>query len=160
MLVGVQGQRETQFDGGRVMLDATARGIFLDVPETHHDLLRDPHTGILTTVNGAGRPQATAVFFLVDANGLLKGSVTTDRQKYRNLLRNPSCSLFILDPDNRRRALEIRADAELVPDPEMDVLRQFAARYDMPFETLARSGNQDRVAMILRPRRIVAKSAQ
>jgi len=139
--------------------DGDRTNVFDEVPESHHDLLRDAHTAVMTTVDGKGRPQSSAVFYAVDDDGVLVGSVTTDRQKYRNLQRNPATTLFILDPENRRRALEIRAEVELVPDPDKDVLRLFAARYDMPFEVLARSGNQDRVVMRFRPWRVVAKSA-
>jgi len=133
--------------------------VLSEVPISHHDLLVDPHTAVMTTVDEKGRPQSTAVFYVVDEDGLLLGSVTTDRQKYRNLLRNPSCSLFILDPTNRRRALEIRADVELIPDPDMQVLHHFAKRYDMPFDVLARSGNRQRVAVRFKPWHIVAKAA-
>jgi PPOX class probable F420-dependent enzyme len=139
--------------------DDAGGGIYRDVPASHHDLLREPHTAILTTVDRHCRPQSSAVFFVVGDDGVLRGSVTSDRQKYRNLLENPSCSLFILDPSNRRRALEIRADVEMRPDPDMSVLRAFASRYDLPFEVLAQSGNRERVMMTFTPRRVVAKSA-
>ena len=139
------------------MSDHDGASVLEQVPASHHDLLLDPHTAVMTTVDPSSRPQSSAVFYALDDEGVLVGSVTTDRQKYRNLRRNPSCTLFILDPENRRRALEIRADVEMVPDPDKRVLRLFAARYDMPFEVLARSGNQDRVEMRFRPWRVVAK---
>lgn len=55
--------------------------------------------------------------------------MTTTRQKYKNLLRNPVASLFIFDPANPLRTLEIRADVELVPDRDKDLLPLFAKQY-------------------------------
>ena len=49
------------------------------------DLIDEPRIAVLTTVGANGRPQSTAVWFLVDDDGVLKTSITTDRQKYRNL---------------------------------------------------------------------------
>src|SRR5215207_1623780 len=80
----------------------------LDVPDTHVDLLEAPNTAVLTTIGANGQPQSTAVWFLVE-DGVLKTSITTDRQKYRNLSRNPKATLFVLDPTNPYRTVEIRA---------------------------------------------------
>src|ERR1700735_1698419 len=95
-------------------------------PESHHDLLTSPLTAALTTVDAEGRPQSTAVWYLVDDDGLLKGSITDDRQKYKNLSRNPNCSLLIIDPSNPWRTLEIRAEVELSADPDKAMVSKFA----------------------------------
>jgi hypothetical protein len=84
-------------------------GVLDDVPESHRDLLRSALTATLTTIDGRGRPHSTAVWYLVDEDGQLKGSITSDRVKYRNLSRNANCDLFIIDPANVFRTLEIRA---------------------------------------------------
>ncbi len=100
--------------------------ILQEVPESHRDLLLAPLTATLTTIDSGGRPQSTAVWYFVDDDGLLKGSITSDRQKYKNLQRNRSCDLFIIDPQNPYRTLEIRADADLSPDPDKATVRKFA----------------------------------
>src|SRR5438067_8900811 len=102
------------------------------LPATHADLLDAPNTAVLTTVGADGQPQSTAVWYLVDDDGALKTSITTDRQKYRNLTRNPKATLFILDPANPFRTLEIRATVKLAPDPDKALLPKFAARYKTP----------------------------
>jgi hypothetical protein len=53
-------------------------GVLDDVPESHRDLLRSALTATLTTIDGRGRPHSTAVWYLVDEDGQLKGSITSD----------------------------------------------------------------------------------
>src|SRR5215212_9820247 len=100
-----------------------------EVPDSHADLLDAPNTAVLTTVGADGQPQSTAVWFLVDDDGALKTSITTDRQKYKNLARHPKATLFVIDPANPYRTLEVRAEVELAPDPDKELLPKFAARY-------------------------------
>jgi PPOX class probable F420-dependent enzyme len=125
------------------------------IPATHVDLLDAPNTAVLTTVGADGQPQSTAVWFLVDDDGAIKTSITTDRQKYKNLARTPKATLFVLDPQNPFRTLEVRAEVELAPDPDKALLPKFAARYNVPLEVLEQAG-ADRVVATLSPLRVVA----
>jgi PPOX class probable F420-dependent enzyme len=126
-----------------------------EIPETHADLLAAPLTAVLTTVNEDGQPQSTAVWYLLDDDGALKGSLVTTRHKYKNLLRNPLATLFVFDPASPFRTLEIRATTELVPDPDKAMLPKFAVRYSTPVEMLDLPGSE-RVTVVFRPRRVVA----
>ena len=125
------------------------------LPESHRDLVESPLTATLTTIDSTGRPQSTAVWYLVDDDGQLKGSVTSDRQKYRNLRGNSHCDLFIIDPQNPYRTLEIRAEADLQPDPAKATVAKFAARYHVDEAMLINSA-EDRYTVTYRPWRIVA----
>jgi len=118
----------------------------IDIPDTHADLLDAPNTAVLTTVGADGQPQSTAVWFLIDDDGVLKTSITTDRQKYRNLAGNPKATLFVLDAANPFRTLEIRATVALAPDPDKTLLPKFAARYNTPVEVLDLPGTERAVA--------------
>ena len=129
--------------------------ILTEVPETHRDLLLAPLTATLTTVDGSHRPQSTAVWYLVDDDGQVKGSITSDRQKYKNLRGDPNCDLFIIDPQNPFRTLEIRAEADLTPDPDKATVRKFAKLYGVDESMLVREG-EDRYTVTFRPRRVVA----
>jgi len=129
-------------------------GILDDVPDSHRDLLQSPLTAALTTIDGRGRPQCTAVWYLVDDDGLLKGSITSDRVKYRNLSRNANCDLFIIDPGNPFRTLEVRAEAELTADPDKAMVAKFAEAYHVDAEMLMAAGD-DRYTITYRPRRVV-----
>jgi PPOX class probable F420-dependent enzyme len=125
-----------------------------EIPESHRDLLTSPLTAALTTVDAKGRPQSTAVWYLVDDDGLLKGSITDDRQKYKNLSRNPNCTLFIIDPSNPWRTLEIRAEVWLTADPEKATVSKFAKAYQADEAMLKAAGN-NRYTVTYRPRHIV-----
>ena len=125
------------------------------VPESHRDLLERPLAAIFTTVDDECRPQSTAVWFPVDADGLLKCSTTADRQKFKNLRRNPNCVLFVIDPDNSFRTLEVRAEAELAPDPEEATVRKLARVYGVAEELLVNAGGE-RYNVVLHARRVVA----
>ena len=125
------------------------------VPESHRDLLRSPLTATLTTIDINGRPQSTAVWYFVDDDGQLKGSTTSDRQKYKNLRHDPNCDLFIIDPQNPFRTLEIprRGRARRRPrqghGPQVrQGLRRRRSRPGRPEE--------DRYTFTYRPRRVVA----
>jgi PPOX class probable F420-dependent enzyme len=126
-----------------------------DIPDTHADLLTGPNTAVLTTVGADGQPQSTAVWFLLDDDGTVKTSITTNRQKYRNLTRTPKATLFVLDPTNPFRSIEIRANVELEPDPDKALLPKFADRYSTPVEMLDQPGSE-RVVATLTPVRVVA----
>ena len=123
------------------------------IPAAHADLVDSPNTAVLTTVGADGQPQSTAVWFLSD-DGILKTSITTDRQKYKNLVRNPKATLFVIDPTNPFRTLEVRATVELTPDPDKSILPKFAARYNVPVEVLQQAGGE-RVVATLTPVRVV-----
>jgi PPOX class probable F420-dependent enzyme len=125
------------------------------VPESHRDILLAPLTATLTTVDAGGRPQSTAVWYVVDDDGQLKGSITSDRQKYKNLRGNPNCDLIIIDPQNPFRTLEVRAEADLTRDPETATVRKFAKVYGVEESMLVDPG-EDRYSVTYRPRKLVA----
>jgi PPOX class probable F420-dependent enzyme len=127
-----------------------------DLPDSHSDLLSAPLTAAFTTIDGQGRPQSTAVWYLLDEDGLLKCSITSDRQKYKNLRGNPNCDLFIIDPENPYRTLEIRAQAELSADPDKSMLPKFAKAYGVDVAMLAAAG-EDRYVVTLHPWRVLAQ---
>ncbi len=85
-------------------------------PDSHYDLL-SADVAVLATQGQDGHPQVTALWFLLDDDGVLKLSLNTSRQKTKNLQERPECTLFILDPSNPYRTMEVRARAEIAPDP-------------------------------------------
>lgn len=125
-----------------------------EIPESHRDLLTSPFTATLTTVDAKGRPQSTAVWYLVDEGSLI-GSITDERQKYKNLIRNPNCALLIIDPSNPWKTLEIRAEAQLEADPEKTTVSKFAKAYNAD-EAMLKASGDNRYTVTFRPRHIVA----
>lgn len=125
----------------------------ITIPESHAEFFTAPNTAVLTTVGKDGLPQSTAVWYLVD-DGVLKTSILTSRQKYKNLARHPKASLFVLDPTNPYRSVEVRATVELAPDPDKTLLPKFAEHYDVPVEALEAAGD-DRVVATFTPVRVI-----
>ena len=87
------------------------------LPTSHRDLLSSPIV-TLATAGPDGFPEVTAVWFLVDDDGTVTVSLNTSRQKAKNLERDPKATLFFVDPATPYRTLEIRARAEITPDPD------------------------------------------
>ena len=100
---------------------------------------------VLATQGADGFPQVSALWFLYDEDGVLRLSLNTTRQKIKNLQDRPQVTLFILDPANPYRTLEVRARAELAPDPDYVFAKKLGAKYggadlaanDRPGETRA-----------------------
>ena len=65
------------------------------IPETHLDLLQH-QTGILSTIGSDGLPQVTALWFLVDDDGVIRTSLIRERQKYKNIAARPLATLFVI----------------------------------------------------------------
>jgi hypothetical protein len=92
-------------------------------------------------------------FYHDKADDLVKISLNDTRQKTRNLRRDPRATLFILDPDNRLRTLEIRAEAELIADPGLEFCRTAGAKYNADFHRHDRPG-ETRSQVVLHPAKI------
>ena len=118
-------------------------------PESHQDLLNAP-VATLATIGQDGYPQVTALWFLFD-EGTIKMSLNTTRQKVKNLQAHPECSFFILDPANPYRTVEIRARAEITPDPDYIFAKKLGAKYGgVDLSTRDRPG-ETRVVVSLQP---------
>ncbi len=97
-------------------------------PESHQDLLQ-ADVAVLATNGRDGYPQVTALWFLYDDDGMLRLSLNTTRQKVKNLQANPACTFFIIDPASPYRTLEVRARAEIEPDPDYVFADKVGAKY-------------------------------
>ncbi|MFE9924347.1 TIGR03618 family F420-dependent PPOX class oxidoreductase [Streptomyces sp. NPDC005774] len=125
------------------------------VPATHHDLTK-AMTATLSTIGPGGVPQVTAIAFYYDeSHGLFHISLNDSRQKARNLRRTPLATLFVMDPENRFRTLEIRADAQLEPDADFSFAAEAGKKYGHDFHDLDGPG-ETRSKVTFHPRRIVA----
>jgi PPOX class probable F420-dependent enzyme len=129
-------------------------GILSDVPESHRDILRKTLTATLSTIDAKGRPRSTAVWYFIDSDGKLKGSIMSDSYQYKDLRREASCDLFIIDSDPFR-TLEVRAEAKLVADPDKATVRKLANVYGLDEAKLI-SAEEDRHTVTYRPRKVVA----
>ena len=89
----------------------------------------NPHS-VLVTIRGNGRPQMSNILHHVDDAGLIRVSITADRAKYKNLVREPWAALHITQPDFWAYAV-LEGDVELTPiatrtdDPTVDELVEY-----------------------------------
>jgi PPOX class probable F420-dependent enzyme len=97
------------------------------IPESHLDLL-DSSVATLATIGSAGGPQLTEVWFLREGDSVAL-SISTSRQKLKNLEARPQCSLLILDLADPMRYLELRGDAEITPDDDYSLAEQVGQKY-------------------------------
>ncbi len=124
------------------------------IPDSHRDLL-DASTAILATNGPDGRPQLSAVWFLTKAD-TVRVSLNTTRQKVKNLRTNPAVTLFILDPANSQRYLEIRGDAELTDDADYAFADEVGAKYGGANLRNFDGPGASRVAVTIHPARVNA----
>jgi PPOX class probable F420-dependent enzyme len=125
-----------------------------DFPETHRDLLDAP-VATFATIDDAGLPQLTAIWFLHD-DGELRTSLNTGRVKYRNLQARPECSLLILDLQNPYRYLEVRGRAEIEPDDDYAFARKLGEKYGGADVRAYDGPGTSRVVVTIRPKRVHA----
>ena len=123
------------------------------IPESHRDLLSS-QVATLATVGSDGRPQLSEVWFLAEGEEV-SVSLNTARQKTRNLLERPACCLFILDLANPYRYLELRGDAEVLPDDDYSFADRVGAKYGSDLRQHDGPGDR-RVVVRIRPTRVNA----
>ncbi len=101
----------------------------MPIPESYTDLLDSTALAHVATIGPKGEPQVTPVWFGWDGTHL-RFSQTTNRQKYRNLMRNPDIALSIVDPTNPYRYLEVRGRVVSIDDdPNNAFIDSMAKKY-------------------------------
>ena len=78
------------------------------------DFARNTRQSVLTTIRGNGRPQLSNVLHHVGDDGVVKISITADRAKYHNLVREPWAVLHVTRDDFFAYAV-LESDVELTP---------------------------------------------
>ena len=63
------------------------------------DFARTHRQSVLTTLRRDGKPQLSNVVHHVDAAGVIRISITADRAKYKNLVREPWAALHVTQDD-------------------------------------------------------------
>jgi PPOX class probable F420-dependent enzyme len=123
------------------------------IPASHRDLL-DGEFATLATVGPDGRPQLSEVWFLAEGD-TVSLSLNTARQKTKNLLANPAANLFLLDLAVPYRYLELRGEAEVIPDDDYEFADKVGAKYNADLRIHDQPG-VSRVRVDIRPSRINA----
>jgi PPOX class probable F420-dependent enzyme len=75
-----------------------------------------------------GAPQTSVVWVERDGNAV-QFTITSRRQKARNIARDPRISVTVIDAENPYHTVEIRGTAELVDDPERTLSHRLSWKY-------------------------------
>jgi PPOX class probable F420-dependent enzyme len=124
------------------------------IPASHRDLLDSPIPVALATIGADGYPQVTAIWAVADGDQVLT-SLTSARQKLKNIQARPQATVFVIDPTNPYRTLEIRGDVTVVPDPELVTLKRILAAYGTDLDSFD-APLDGRQTVTLHPTRVVA----
>lgn len=95
------------------------------------DYARPIRRGVLATLKADGRPQLSNIMFGIDAEGVVRISVTDTRAKTANLRRDPRVSLHVTSPDFWSYVV-LEGEAELTPvalDPGDATVDELVALY-------------------------------
>lgn len=127
------------------------------IPDSHVDLLERPTFAHVATIGPDGTPHSTPVWIDWDGEHV-RFNTTTDRQKYRNLQRDPRLALSITDPDNPYRYLQIRGRVvDFVPDPDLAFINKLTKKYmDRDTYPLHKPGDE-RVTIVVEATRATAQ---
>ena len=82
----------------------------------------------VATTGPDGEPQSSPVWVSTDGEHVLF-SLTTGRQKYRNLVADPRVALSVLKPDDAYSYLEVRGTVTIEPDPDNAFIDAMARKY-------------------------------
>jgi PPOX class probable F420-dependent enzyme len=116
------------------------------------ELLDAKNFATVATLNPDGSPQTSVVWILREGNTVLFSS-TADRQKTRNLARDPRVSLTVFDTGNPYNSIEIRGTAELIDDHDKALPKRLSHKY-LGEDPPAEPGSTRRVIVRVTPHKL------
>lgn len=125
----------------------------LSIPDSHRELVTAA-TIAMSTLNDDGSIQTTAIWVLLDDDGLLRASLSKNRKKYDNILARPLATLFAISPTNPYLTLEVRANIEITEDSDHSFMAKLIAPYGQTLESMAAQAAEERVVVTFRPTRV------
>ncbi|MFV8166136.1 PPOX class F420-dependent oxidoreductase [Mycobacterium sp. 134] len=125
------------------------------IPESHRDLAETPLVASLSTVGADGTPQVTAIWFVAEGH-TVQISLLQTRQKYRNVAARPQATLFVIDPKNPFRTLEIRGTVKIDEDSDLALFERVFRHYGQDPATSG-APTEGRVVVTLSPTHVVAQ---
>ncbi len=121
------------------------------IPESHADLLTKPVFWHIATYGPNDELQSSPVWGGWDGEHFLF-SLTRGRQKYRNLVKNPTIALSGTDPENSYRYLEIRGTVVRIDDDgDNTFIDSMAKKYMGVDEYPFHQPGDHRVVMVVQP---------
>jgi PPOX class probable F420-dependent enzyme len=103
-------------------------GVSATLNEAARRLLDGRNFAMVATLGPDGQPHSSVVW--IDREGdTVVFSLTADKQKARNLARDPRVSVSVFDLENPYHSVEIRGTVELVEDPERALPERLSRKY-------------------------------
>jgi PPOX class probable F420-dependent enzyme len=133
------------------------------IPDSHKDLLENPYIAAMTTVSPSNKPENTAVWFSWDGEYILVNSIE-GRRKPDNIRRNPNVALFVLDPKDPYRWIDVRGVVEeIVPDEGYANINHHSQLYTGKdfyggYAAIERKGTEERIIFKIKPQRVTTHS--
>lgn len=130
------------------------------IPASHKDLLEGAVCATVSTVFDDGQPQSSVVWTKL-AGDTIQFSVTTARQKAKNMQDNPKVSLLAIDPQNPYRYIEVRGDVSISDKGAYDLIDDLAKLYvgkDQYYGGVAPAENkakEERVVVTINPTKVI-----
>jgi PPOX class probable F420-dependent enzyme len=125
------------------------------IPEHFIDILQSKALAHVATIGPKGEPQSSAVWFNWDGTHILF-AMKKERQKYRNLLRDPRIAVSIVDPANLYRLLEIRGKVRIEEDRNYRFINAMSQKYLNRDTTVEEGGpEEERVVIFVEPERVI-----
>ena len=87
------------------------------------EYLKRNHRGVLATLKADGRPQLSNMAYMLDDDGTIKISTTSDRAKTRNVRRDPRVSLLVLG-DNWYQYRVVEGTGRIIDEGVQSELRR------------------------------------
>lgn len=100
--------------------------------DTIRNFLNAHYSGVLATVDPAGKPCAATVYYTVDDNFCLTFATKTETQKYKNMEENKQVAFVCYDEEDQT-AVQLTGHVEKVTNPEehqamLDSIYRFSER--------------------------------
>lgn len=131
------------------------------IPESHLDLIAGPYYAVFTTVNEDDGPENTLVWCSWDGEHVLVNTAK-GRRKDRNVRRNPNVAIFVLDPEDMFRWIDVRGIVtEIEPDPDAANISAHAKlyvgveNYYGDYQDIALKEKEERIIFKIKPVNVV-----
>ena len=130
------------------------------IPESYRDLIDGPVLVTLATIMPDGQPQLSVIWCNSDQDNVLINTVR-ERQKAKNIARDPRVTILAFDPDDPLRFLEIRGIVdETTEEGAVEHIEELARLYtDHPgfyghFAAAERRYSETRITCKVKPIRV------
>jgi len=123
------------------------------LPDSAKALLDAPEMATVATLEPDGQPQLSVVWVKRDGDDILF-STTRGRRKSANLERSPQISVLMYPQANPYCYLEVRGTAEVVDDPQADLIQELSHKYTgRPYPPLP--AGEERVIVRVTPHKVL-----